>query len=427
VAQSVALCFDFVLLIQSANLEVSPVLPGEVVAGRYVIENVIGCGGTGVVVAARHLALNKRVALKFLRSESLTERDALLRFVREARATAQLQSEHVARVMDAELINSHLAFIAMEYLKGRDLAQVLKQDGPLAVDDALDYILQACEALAEAHAREIIHRDIKPSNLFLSHLSDGTPCVKVLDFGLSKVRWGNVSVTSENRVFGSPHFMSPEQMRASRDVDPRSDIWSLGAVLFALLAGQYPFQGEFVMEVFAAVLSGDSVDLCKVRPQLSPGLAGVVMRCLAVEPEERFQSVSAFASALFPYASASSKHRVGRVIRVGELARLVLPDIALASDNTLDITPSVAERADSAASSMSTREQVDAALTLTKTEQKAPAVLPQRHQANLIVGAVFLVIAAAWAGWLAANRWSREQPGSNISRPSGDQERGLLR
>jgi serine/threonine-protein kinase len=391
-------------LSQSAPLEASPVLPGEVVAGRYVIEHVLGRGGTGVVVAARHLALHKRVALKFLRTDSLSERDALLRFVREARATAQLQSEHVARVTDAELIEPQLAFIAMEYLQGRDLAQVLNEDGPLSIEDAIDYILQACEAIAEAHAREIIHRDIKPSNLFLSRLPDGTPCIKVLDFGLSKVGWGGISVTSENRVFGSPHFMSPEQMRASRDVDARSDIWSLGAVLFSLFAGQFPFRGDFLMEVCASVLSCDLVDLRKIRPEVPKGLAAVVTRCLALEPEDRFQSVASFAEALSPYASARSKHRVGRVIRVAELARGVQSDTPIAHHSRVEFVPPVEDKGEPTATNLSIREKIDPARPLTKDGPPIPWMIPQRLWINFKTGAFLLLIAAFFVGWFALSR-----------------------
>lgn len=295
-----------------------PFSPGTIIAGRFLVERIIGSGGISMVAAARHLALNRRVALKFLRSESLSDRDAIRRFVREAHASASIQSEHVARVLDADLLDASHAFIVMEYLDGRDLGDVLKQDGPLPIDDAVDFLLQACEAIAEAHARQIIHRDIKPSNLFLTRATDGSRCIKVLDFGLSKVGWSTAAPTSKNRVLGSPYFMSPEQMRASRDADARSDIWSLGAVLFTLIAGIGPFQGEFLMDVCAAVLSGDRINLHEVRRGVSNQLEALIGCCLQPEPEDRYQSVLQLAEALRPFAPNRGVDRVGRIARVVE-------------------------------------------------------------------------------------------------------------
>lgn len=297
-----------------------PISSGDIVAGRYAVGPVIGSGGAGIVFAAEHLILKKRVVLKFLRNEPASDADMVRRFVREARATAQLRSEHVARVMDAEIIEPTLAFIAMEYLEGRDLSKVVEQDGPLPVEDAVGLMLQACEGIAEAHGRGIIHRDIKPSNLFLTRAADGTQQMKVLDFGLSKIVWSNVSLTSENCVIGSPHFMSPEQMRSSRDADARSDIWALGAVLFTLLAGVCPFPGQFLTEVCAAVLSGSSVDLRSIRPQVPEALEAVILRCLSINPQDRFQTVPDLAAALQPFAPSSGSELVARIRRIAEAA-----------------------------------------------------------------------------------------------------------
>jgi serine/threonine-protein kinase len=381
------------------NHEPLPALPGEVIAERYLVENILGRGGTGVVVSARHIALDKQVALKFLRTESRGERDGLLRFVREAQATARLESEHVVRVLDAELIDSQLAFIAMEYLKGRDLAQVLKEDGPLPIDVSIDYILQASEAIAEAHARDIIHRDIKPSNLFLTHLSDGTPFVKVLDFGLSKVGWAGISLTSENRVLGSPHFMSPEQMRASYDVDARSDIWSLGAVLYTLLAGQNPFVGEFLMEVCAAVLSRELVNLRQVRPEVSPGLEAVVSRCLSLEPIERFQNVTSFAEALGPHAAERSRSLVGRIRRVAALARGTITDMGETPDNVPGTMLPFGEDCTNTTIHQFSHRREDTEQTSTN---RGFVRTHFRHQRNkLIISVILLILTLSLVGWWA--------------------------
>jgi serine/threonine-protein kinase len=303
--------------------DVPLVAPGTVVAGRFLIERTIGKGGTGVVYAARHLGLNKRIALKCLHAESQSDLDAIRRFVREAHATARLQSEHVTKVLDAEIIETSIAFIAMEYLDGRDLAQVIEQGGALPVGKSVEYLLQTCEAIAEAHARNIVHRDIKPSNLFLTHSADGTPCVKVLDFGFSKVGWSTVVLTSRNRVLGSPYFMSPEQLRASHSVDWRSDIWSLGAVLYTLITGQCPFQGELLMDVCAAVLSGEVRQVRHLRPEVPAELEAIILRCLSLEASERYQNVRELAEALQTYAPVSAAPHAQRVARIVERAEAI--------------------------------------------------------------------------------------------------------
>jgi serine/threonine-protein kinase len=287
------------------------VRPGEVIADKYRVKGVIGQGGVGVVVAADHMTLRRPVAIKFIRPEIAYEPEVVRRFLREARATAQLRSEHVARVMDVDKIDDGPAYLVMELLDGRDFGAVLKEDGPLPVDAAVDYILQACDAVAEAHALGIVHRDIKAANLFLTRGPGGKPLIKVLDFGLSKVagpeaRASSMSLTSANHVLGSPHYMSPEQMRSSRDADARSDIWALGVVLYTFLAGRVPFEGTFLTEVCAAVLSGSAPSVKMVRPEVPDGLADVIARCMRLEPEDRYQSVAELVAALAPFRETSA-------------------------------------------------------------------------------------------------------------------------
>lgn len=291
---------------------------GDVVDGKYAVRGVIGRGGVGIVVAAHHTALDVPVALKLLRRELANDREIRARFVREARASVKLRGDHVARVMDAGVSGEGLAFLAMELLDGRDFAAILKTDGALAVDDAVDYVIQACDAVAEAHANGIVHRDLKSANLFLTRAHDGTPLVKVLDFGLSKLEGSGSrsGLTSEHHVFGSLHFMSPEQMRATRDADTRSDIWALGVVLYAFLTGRVPFAGKFLTEVCAAVLEGAPPSIASLRPGVPAGLEAVVMRCLCLEPSERFQSVTELARALLPFAPERSARHVARIERL---------------------------------------------------------------------------------------------------------------
>jgi serine/threonine-protein kinase len=188
--------------------------PGEVLAGKYMVDQVLGQGGMGVVVAGRHVQLGNRVAIKFLLPGAAQHPEATARFLREARAAVQIQSEHVARVSDVGTLDNGAPYMVMEFLNGSDLGQVLAARGaPFAIEEGVSYLLQACEAIAEAHALGIVHRDLKPANLFLTQRADGSALVKVLDFGISKVMAGHdadASITATATVMGSPAYMSPE-------------------------------------------------------------------------------------------------------------------------------------------------------------------------------------------------------------------------
>jgi len=212
----------------------SSVKEGDLLAGKYRVERVLGSGGMGIVVAARHEQLDQRVAIKFVREEALGNEDAVARFLREARAAVKLRSEHAAKVLDVGTLESGAPYMVMEYLEGSDLGAILSEGEPLSVEVAAEYIAQACEAVAEAHAAGIVHRDLKPQNLFLTQTIGGGARVKVLDFGVSKTleSTGGGGLTQTRSMLGSPLYMSPEQMRSSRDVDARSDVWVFGVVLF---------------------------------------------------------------------------------------------------------------------------------------------------------------------------------------------------
>ncbi|HEX8795921.1 MAG TPA: serine/threonine-protein kinase [Polyangiaceae bacterium] len=302
-----------------------PIRPGDLIQGKYRVERVIGRGGMGVVVAAKHVQLGSTVAIKLLAAEDWAPDDpAAERFAREAHTAVRLRSEKSARVLDVDSLPDGTPFIVMEYLVGKDLGTVLAERGALPEAEAVGYVLQACEAVAEAHALGIVHRDLKPHNLFLTEASDGAPLVKVLDFGVAK--WSEptaASLTITSRAMGTPAYMSPEQMRAPKEVDARSDVWSLGVCAYELLTGVPPFQAETVQALCAVVLTETPRPPREIRPELSPDVAAVVMRCLEKRPRDRHQTVVELAEAL---EMASAVSRRGRVAAVAARAREVPAD-----------------------------------------------------------------------------------------------------
>ncbi len=297
---------------------------GALIAGKYRLEREIGAGGMGIVFAATHVHLEQRVALKFLLTENATA-ETLARFWREARAAVKVQSEHVARVIDVGELDGQTPYIVMEYLEGDDLENIVKACGPLPVSDAIRYLLQACEALAEVHALGIVHRDIKPANLFITSRADGSSIVKLLDFGISKAapEWEakGKGLTHTSAVIGSPRYMSPEQLRSSRDVDARTDVWALGVTLFELLGGNSPFASGTMPEVCASILKDAPLSLAELRPEIPVALENVIRCCLEKKPAARWSDVAALANALRPFGPAASStmsaERIANVLLQG--------------------------------------------------------------------------------------------------------------
>jgi eukaryotic-like serine/threonine-protein kinase len=300
---------------------------GQVLAGKYRVERIIGEGGMGVVVAARHLQLDESVAIKFLLPDVAQNPEAVERFAREARASIKIKSEHVVRVMDVGTLEGNVPYMVMEFLQGGDLSALLQvRGGPLQVQEAVEYVLQACEALADAHVLGIVHRDLKPANLFLLQRSDGSPCVKVLDFGISKMTGtsaSNMQMTKTTAVMGSPLYMSPEQMASSRDVDARSDIWALGAILYELLTAKPPFLADTLPQVCALILQSNPEPMRATRPDVPEAVERVVLKCLEKKREDRYQNVGEFAVALHDYATRNARtsiERIGRVLQASGLS-----------------------------------------------------------------------------------------------------------
>ncbi|HEU4583851.1 MAG TPA: serine/threonine-protein kinase [Polyangiaceae bacterium] len=311
-------------LLAASRANTSPALPGahaepgSLIAGKYRVSRALGSGGMGIVLLARHEALERNVAIKLLRAtEDAPSADGMARLTREARAASRLESEHSARVLDVGTLDDGAPFIVMEYLSGKDLAQLLREQARLPVAVAVDYVLQAASAIAEAHALGIVHRDLKPSNLFLTARRDGSPLIKVLDFGISKLSpasdaaaatSADASLTGPGAILGSPLYMSPEQLHDPKSVDARTDIWSLGVVLHELLTGRPPFQADSFLAIGAKIAAAEPADLRASCPEAPEALAAVVRRCLEKDPARRFASVAELARALERDAPAESRH-----------------------------------------------------------------------------------------------------------------------
>lgn len=308
---------------EEAEAARSPVAIGEVLAGKYRIDRVLGQGGMGIVVAATHVQLRQRVAIKFLLHGA--RGDIVTRFLREARAAARLKSEHVARVLDVGELPNGSPFMVMEFLEGSDLEGVLADRGPLPIEEAIFHLLQACEAIAEAHAAGIVHRDLKPANLFLASTPDGSGSIKVLDFGISKdtteeIDNASPSLTRTTAVLGSPSYMAPEQMRSTRDADVRADVWSLGVILYELLTGEVPFVAESFVELALKVISDEPPSPRSYRADLSPALEAAILRCLQKDPAVRFANVTELAFAIAPFGAPGAAAYAERIARVQGLS-----------------------------------------------------------------------------------------------------------
>ena len=300
-----------------ASPETAPVREGDVLDGKYRVERVLGIGGMGVVVAATHVQLQTRVALKFLLSSVLDNAQVVHRFAREARAAVQIQSEHVARVIDVGTLPTGSPYMVMEYLEGGDLSEALAKGGAMPVARAVGYLLQACEAIAEAHALGIVHRDLKPANLFLARRAGRDAIVKVLDFGISKTNETATSgLTQTSHVMGSPQYMSPEQMMSSKNVDARADVWALGVILFEMVTGEPPFVAETMAEIVYMVTQRDAPSLLAKRPELPSGLGAAVARALARDPAQRYADVAKLAAAIAPFGPPRSEISIERIARV---------------------------------------------------------------------------------------------------------------
>ena len=323
---------------QSSDAASDPVIPvreGDVVAGKYRIERLLGAGGMGAVFAATHISLEQRVALKFLTHKSRNP-EVLQRFTREARAAVKIQSEHVGRVWDVGELDSGVPFFVMEYLEGKDFCELVAQGGPLPIERAVAYVLQACEAIAEAHAAGVVHRDLKPANLFLARRAGGSPIVKVLDFGISKMTSRSstndaqsgfsrtdAALTSPSSILGSPLYMAPEQLDATMQVDARTDIWALGVILYELVTGRAPFDASSTPLIYISILQNAPPPL-RLR-DAPPAFAAVISRCLEKNPSNRYHDVIELIGALAEFSPKQGEASAARVATLERVPNLDPP------------------------------------------------------------------------------------------------------
>ncbi len=305
--------------------------PGDLLAGKYRVSRVLGTGAMGVVVAAEHVQLETKVAIKLLLPALRGNLEATKRFERESRSVAKLTNEHVARVLDVGETGDGLPYFVMEYLEGEDLAAMLARAGRLEVELAVEFVLHACVALAEAHGLGIVHRDLKPANLFCIRRPDGQLSVKLLDFGISKVSTAEegvaeaiarLSLTKNLEAMGSPLYMSPEQMKSAKHADQQSDIWALGVILFQLLSNDLPFLGESETDVAVQVSTQPPRSLLARRPDLPPALEAVILKCLEKDRARRYANVADLACDLAPFAPARAWGAVERITGTVETSRL---------------------------------------------------------------------------------------------------------
>jgi eukaryotic-like serine/threonine-protein kinase len=396
------------------------VQPGSVLLGKYRVDRVIGVGGMGAVIGARHLQLDERVAIKFLLPDMVKHDEVVQRFLREARAAIKIRSEHCVRVFDVGTLENGAPYMVMEFLEGQDLGAF--ESRQLPVHDVVDWVLQASEALAEAHAMGIVHRDLKPANLFLTRRADGTASVKVLDFGISKqaASGADAGVTKTQAVLGSPRYMSPEQMRSTKDVDGRADIWALGAVIYELIAGAPPFDGETVTSLFAAILQDEPKPLSAWRPDVSPALAAAVRGCLEKDRNRRYASISHFATALAPFGSATamaSAERIGRVLGVRPQAPSapILPMYQGQSHSQSQ--PGVGGAVAMAATAM--------ASTTNGAVATPPQAVPLKSSTTIVAAAVAtLLVVAGGIGLVAFRHSPSAEPSTGASSPAATVGRG---
>jgi len=393
----------------AAEKETSPVKQGDIVAGKYCVERVLGVGGMGVVVAARHVELGELFALKFLLPNFREDPEVARRFAREARTGIRVKNEHVARVFDVGTLADGAPYMVMEHLTGRDLSNIIEARGRLPLEEAVDLLLQACEALCDAHSLGIVHRDLKPANLFVVAGSDGLPFVKVLDFGISKLITSvdDFAATASTAILGSPLYMSPEQLTSSKDVDRRADIWSLGVILYEALTGRTPFESDSFVGLTSAILGGKFEPASKRRAGIPPAVDALIASLLTVDRTARLASVEVLAPRLAPFGTASARTSSERIARIAARppasTEIVDPTSQASATPTIDVVVDLGSGTTGAGARNSPTTLVPS--------RSPPPVASVPKLGVVVAGGLALTALGALGGWLAL------RPGPTVPSP----------
>jgi len=372
---------------------------GEVVGEKYRLVRLLGEGGMGSVYEARHDVIGRRFAVKFLHAELAGHPEILARFRREAQAAGSLENENIAAVTDFGSSPDGAPYIVMEFLEGEDLAKTLARNGPLPISRSAHILIQVCRGLTAAHARGIVHRDLKPENLLLQQRGDGGDLVKILDFGIAKLKSTEhrpEAATRTGITLGTPYYMPPEQARGQKELDERADIYALGVILFELLSGQKPHNGENYNAILYSILMGSAPRIEQFRPDLPPELAAVVHRAMASEANQRYQSVSELAQALAPFTG-----------------RAMTPAPTIASAAIMMTGPGVPAQSHRSISSGNTRSPV----AFTPNPSLA-LPLPERSRVGLWVGLGVALLVAAGIGTFMMTGAPATAPSATAATPT---------
>jgi serine/threonine-protein kinase len=312
--------------------------------GSYTITRCIGEGGMGVVYEGVHESLGKRVAIKTLHGAHGPDSDELVeRFVREGKAAAKIQHPNVVDVFDVAVHDS-TPYLVMEYLEGQDLAAKMEHEAPIAPNAIADLIIPIVSALSAAHDAGIVHRDLKPENVFLTHAKGGALEPKLVDFGISKLQGEALHLTGTNAILGTPYYMSPEQAGSSKNVDHRSDIFSLGVILYQCVTHELPFKGDSLYQLLGEIMYKDPPQVSALAQGIAPAFEAVIVRAMQKDPAARFQSALELGAALLPFASARVRIVYEPELLAGHAAQAALDGSSTLEPTTTDVTPSRAPR-----------------------------------------------------------------------------------
>lgn len=326
-----------------ASAPVSDALVGKRV-DKYEIVRVIGRGGMGTVYEALNTTIGKRVAMKFVDAETAQSKESIARFQREAEAASAVESAHIVEIFDSGVADDGIPYIVMELLRGEDLGHRIKRCGRLEIGEAVHIVAQILRGLHRAHEAGIVHRDLKPDNIFLVDRDDDQSFAKILDFGISKVqRQGGVPVhtlTRQGTVLGTPFYMSPEQAQALPDIDGRTDLWSVGAILYECLTGRPPYTGTSYEQVIVNICMHDAEDVRAHNPAVSEGIARVIARALARDRRERFATAREVLEALKAATGGAISTRSGATPAEARAGDPSSPDFRLTPRGALNVADS---------------------------------------------------------------------------------------